>query len=191
MRNLAKLFNQSDKSGMNWYNDGHEFCKELATKYNLSLSQVCAVVSALSPGTNWEVNKRDAIGLIESYLDLRKYKHKFTTYGANVVKAQKILSGEIEPGKAFSLKTGPKTYNFYRNLLEPNNPDFCTIDRHAYTIATGETYKSLTPKQYKDIAMHYTKAAAKVGILPCQLQAVLWVDHRIKQEISFNIDVPF
>lgn len=191
MKNLTKLFNQSDKSGLNWYNDGHEFCKELATKYDLSLPKVCAVVSALSPATNWEVNKRDAIGLIESYLDLRNYKHKFTTYGANVVKAQKVLSGELEPDKAFSLKTGAKTFNFYHNLLEPANPDYCTIDRHAFIIATGEVYNKLTPKQYKQVADHYISTAKRLSVIPCQLQAVLWVDHRIKQEISFNIDVPF
>lgn len=33
--------------------------------------------------------------------------------------------------------------------------------------------------------------AKKLGLLPNELQAVLWVDHRTKENIRFNIDVPF
>lgn len=191
MRNLSKLFDKADKSGLNWYNEANEFCKEIANRYNLSLSQVCAIVSALSPGTNWDVNKRDSIGLIETSKGLRNYKHNYTTYGKNVLKARRILSGELLPENAFSLKTGAKTFNFYHNLLEPDNVNYLTVDRHCYTIATNETYKSLTPKQYEKIANHYIETARRLSLIPCQLQAVLWVDYRIKQEISFNIDCPF
>lgn len=191
MKNLSKLFNKADKSGLNWYNEANGFCIELSAKYGLSLSQVCAVVSALSPACNWEQNKRDTIGLIETVKGLRKYKHKFGTYGANVLKARRILSGELLPENAFSLKTGAKTFNFYHNLLEPDNVNWVTIDRHAYTIATGEPYKALTKNQYSKIADYYKETARKLSLIPCQLQAVLWVDYRIKKEIEFNINVPF
>ena len=92
----------------------------------------------------------------------------------------------------FNRRTGSKTYHFYHNLLEPDNSAFITIDRHSYLIATGETYTSgLHLAKYERIADVYRKAAKKLGILPNELQALLWVDHRTKENIKFNIDVPF
>lgn len=190
MRNLVKLYNQSDKSGKDWYRQANEFCRSVATKYDIELPVVCAILSALSPGTNWEVNKRDCEGLIVANKG-GKYRFRFTTYGQNVIKAQRIYKGELSPFEAFNPKTGAKTYNFFLNVLNPENPVPVTIDRHTYTVATGETYKGLTPKQYGLIVEHYHKAASKLGILASELQAVLWVSYREKENISFEIQAPF
>ena len=191
MKNLSLLFERADKSGLNWYFEAHEFCQKVATQYGLPIEKVCAVVSALSPGTNWEQNKKDTVHLIESLHGNRR-QFKFTTYGQNVVKAFRILEENAMPESFFSMKTGPKTYNFFRNIWQPGNPDYVTIDRHAYTIATAKEYRQLTPKQYRDIAEHYMRAADKLDVLPSQLQATLWVDYRKKQEIKFpEFSVPF
>ena len=184
MNNLIKKFEQvADHSGLNWYREGNIWCKRVADKHSLSLVTVCGVVSALSPATNWLQNQRDALGIIE-----RKKGYKCGTYGMNVAKARAILKDGMP---RFSLKTGPKTYNFFYNLLEPDNSAYIAIDRHAFTIATGEPYVGMTAKRYRDISEHYRKAAVKLGLLPNELQAVLWVDYRIKENIKFNIDVPF
>lgn len=186
MKNLKKIFEASDKSGLNWYNDANEFCTKIAEKYSLPLDRVCGVVSALSPGTNWEQNKKDAVNLIEAFLGLSDRKFKFTTYGQNVIKAQRILEETTRnPETFFNLKTGAKTYNFYFNILNPQDANYVTIDRHAYRIATGKEYKAITPKQYAEIAEHYKRAAKKLGVSPAQLQAALWVDYRKKQSINF------
>lgn len=190
MKNLIYIFKKSDKSGLNWYREAHDFCVKVAEKYCLPLNKVCGVVSALSPGTNWEQNKKDSVNLIESFLGSER-KFKFTTYGQNVVKAFRILRETASPETFFNLKTGAKTYNFYFNILDPANGEYVTIDRHAYTIATGETYKGLTPKTYRTIAAHYIASAKRLGILPSQLQAALWVDYRQKMDINFNAYVPF
>lgn len=183
MRNLVKLYNEADKSGINWYVDANLFCRKVAEKYDKPLRTVCAVMSALSPATNYEQNKADLIGLISG-----KKGYKCGTYGPNVAKAREI----IRTNEAlFNPKTGAKTYNFFYNLWVPESPDYCTIDRHAYTIATNEAYKALTLKQYEAIADHYRKAAKKLSILPSQLQAALWVDYRVKQEIQFVNKCPF
>lgn len=182
--NLLKIYNQViDHSGINWYREGNLWCQRVADEYDLSLVTVCGIVSALSPATNWLQNKRDAINIIE-----RKRGYKCGTYGANVAKARAILKTGIPQ---FNVKTGPKTYNFFYNLLEPDNSAFICIDRHAFTIATGEPYVGMTPKRYRDIAEQYRKASVKLCLLPNELQAVLWVDYRHKQNIKFNIDVPF
>jgi hypothetical protein len=158
MKNLALLFERSDKSGMHWYYSANEFCKKVSEQYSLPIETVCAVVSSLSPGTNWEQNKKDSVNLIESFYGNDR-KFKFTTYGQNVLKAYKILEQKAKPETFFNLKTGAKTFNFFFNLWQPENPEFVTIDRHASTIATGESYTGLTQKQYKNIATHYMKAS--------------------------------
>lgn len=160
MRNLAKLFNKLTdteiKHGERWYLAANEYCQFLADKYGLSMEQVCGIVSALSPACSWERNKLEAEYLILSNLegyDLEPFR--FTSYGNNVVKAQRIYAGE-------------------KDLFNPIN--YCTIDRHAIFAATGEyPFKGLTLKQYEVIATHYKKAALKLGILPCQFQAMIWV----------------
>lgn len=190
LKNLTKIFESADKSGLNWYDDAHNFCKNVSEKYNLPMDKVCAVVSSLSPGTNWEQNKKDTINLIES-MNGNRAQFKFTTYGQNVIKAYRILDGYIKPVDAFNVTTGPKTFNFFRNILDPTDSNFVTIDRHAFRIATGKEYKSLTAKQYREVAAHYIKAAKKLDITPAQLQAVLWVDFRMKKEISFTEFNPF
>jgi hypothetical protein len=190
MKNLIRIYSGADKSGMYWYNDANIFACRVAEKYNLSLPVVSAVLSALSPGTNWEQNKKDTINLIEAAQG-NKREFKFTTYGQNVIKAYRILDEKASPETFFSLKTGAKTFNFFYNVWQPENPEFVTIDRHAYVIATGLDYSGLTPKQYSEVATHYKKAAAKLNVLPSQLQAILWTDYRTKQEIKFTEFCPF
>lgn len=191
MKNLTNLYNKitNKTEGLNWYTDGHTFCKELADTHNLPLAVVCGVISALSPGTNWERNKLETVTLIEGARQGGGFK--FTTYGQNVIKATEILEGIRKPHKAFSMRTGAKTYNFFYNLLEPDNPDYCTVDRHAYRIATGEEYGNILPKQYRSISDHYKRAAKRIGIIPNQLQAVLWIWYREQINVQPTAYAPF
>ena len=195
MKNLQRIFERTDDTskaeGLEWYQQAHEFCKQVSLKYNVELPKVCGILSALSPATNWEANKRDCINLIKVNGNAYSKQFKFTTYGQNVLKAQDIFRSVINPDNAFNPKTGAKTYNFYHNVLHPTNETYVTIDRHAYTIATNNVYKHLTPKQYGIVADHYRRSADKVKLLPNQLQAILWVSYRKQQDISFNIHVPF
>jgi len=185
MRNLVKIYSTIDqptvRAGLSWYNEANQYCRQLGNTFGLELSAVCGIVSALSPGTNYEQNKKDAYHLIKG-----SPMHKCTTYKANVSKAKSILRGELLPSEAFNLKTGAKTYNFYQNLLNPGNPEYVTIDRHAYAIAMPGDYKGLHLAAYTRVANGYKMAANRIDILPCQLQAILWIDYRNKQNISFN-----
>jgi len=183
MKNLVKLYIEADKSGINWYVDANLFARKVAEQYDKPLKTVCAVISALSPSTNWEQNKADTIGLISG-----KKGYKCGTYGRNVAKAREILRTN-EP--LFSPKTGAKTYNFFYNIWQPENPDYICVDRHAYTIATDEIYTKLHLAKYNKVANHYRKAAKKLGVLPNQLQAVLWTSYRVKENIQFTTKVPF
>ena len=192
MRNLFKIYQAlpDKQEGLDWYVLGYEFCKKLSEKYSQPLPVVCAIVSALSPATNWEQNKKDAVRLLESNEKGLSSK-SFTTYGQNVRKAHAILEDKLDPLNAFSMKTGPKTYNFFHNLLNPYDSDYVTVDRHAYTIAVGANNGRISPLLYKKISDGYRRAAGKAGILPNQLQAVLWVTHRKENVNQFKEYMPF
>lgn len=195
--NLVKLFHSIDESakieGLNWYATAHNFCVQLSTKYETPLNKVCAIMSALSPATNYEQNKKDT----ENFLKVQKgiiKGYKCTTYGQNVEKAKEIYASAIDPINFFSMKTGPKTYNFYLNVLNPKDATAVTIDRHAYAIATGKKYSGLGKVAYEKIARKYSLAAKKLNLLPLELQAILWVDYRIKEVNKFKvyeIEAPF
>lgn len=190
MKNLVEIYRtlRNPSEGADWYVVGHEFCKKLAEKYRLELPVVCAIVSILSPATNWEQNKKDAVRLIQSVERgvVRIDRLRLTTYGHNVRKAMKVLRGKIQPGDAFSIVSSPKTLNFFLNLLNPHDPSPVTIDRHAYVIATGEKTDKIHKALYLRIASAYKQAAEEIGILPSQLQAVLWVNHRKENRIEFE-----
>jgi hypothetical protein len=192
MNNLIKLYDKLQSlDGINWYNEASDFCRKVSNKYNIDLAKVTAIKSALSPGCNYETNKKDLIALIEINKGIRRKGYKFSTYGQNVIKAQKIFEGILLPENAFNVKTGAKTYNFFYNMLLPSSAEYVTIDRHAFRIATGLEYGQITPKQYREIAEHYTTSANKIGILPNQLQSVLWVNFRNENNIKPEIYCPF
>lgn len=194
--NILNLFSQVTESqlneGLNWYQRANEHANYLSQKYNVSLAKVCGIISALSPATNWSTNIKDAEELLKG-----NSTHKFSTYGQNVLKAYKILNASLEMDIElfFSLKTGAKTYNFYRNILEPTNPDYVTIDRHAIAIWAGnlaEFYgKGASLKLYREIAQDYIYVAKVLKLLPLQLQAITWVAYREQNVNQMHLNVPF
>lgn len=193
MKNLSIAYskiNQTTKdAGLSWYTSANLFCRDVSADYGIPLDKVCGVLSALSPGTGYDTNKKDCINLIKQFQGNGSFK--FTTYPANVRKALSILKSNDSPITFFSRKTGAKTHSFYCNILNPFNSDTVTIDRHAYLIATGDVYTNLHLNQYEAIESHYIKEANKIGIRPLELQAVLWVNHRIENDIQQRKDVPF
>ena len=169
MKNLTRLYEKSSKQ-IDWYYKAHEFAKGLSLKHGIPLANVVGIISALSPSCRWEANKLQAEALI-------KGQHfGFTTYGSGVEKAIRLLSHD-EPSAEFNEKTGAKTYNFYYNILQPDDPRYITIDRHAYYLATGQIYLGIHYALYKKVADHYKLHAKRNKLLPNQLQAALWVNH--------------
>ena len=163
-----------------WYHNAHNFAKAIAKHHKISLAKVAGVISALSPGNEWENNKQEAHRLIQIYLTDKRYDViKFRTYGNNVAKAIQILElsdsefdlvrkiGDILLGKA-----GYKTQNFYYNILNPSDDLPVTIDRHMLKFLGEKSVKSRL--HYGLMAKRIRKAANKIGLVPSELQAVLW-----------------
>lgn len=185
-RQIINLYRKASRGtklrGVVWYRQAHEYAIELSEMYGVDFAKVCAVISALSPANDWENNKREAKTILFAYVNrLRDELPRFRTYGTNVVKAWSILASDKSTPKEiakgfFSQKTGPKTLAFYWNIVSPTEAKHVTIDRHMLTIL-GHDKITLTPKQYRLTAENLRAAALKIGLVPCELQAVLWCHH--------------
>lgn len=188
MKTLEKIYNSipenTVKVAKDWYTEAHNFAADLSETYKIGFDRVCGVISALSPANNWNNNKREAENLIVCFISGGDWRLiPFRTYSINVAKAWDILTNHSKSTEDFfSVKTGAKTLNFYENIKDPKNPDFVTIDRHMIAILEGRLGQRsgagrITTKQYRDLSDKFKKVSKKLGLLPNELQAVLWEHH--------------
>ena len=196
MKNLVKIYEKiaNKQDGADWYFKANEFAKQVAERYNVPLPVVCGVLSALSPSVAWEINKRDAVKMVELWVnDFDRFpNYRFSTYSQNVIKAWEILKGNLNPDLAFHPQRAPKTYNFYHNILHPDNGHYVTVDRHISALVGIESNNQLTYKRYYTIVEHFKRAAEKVGLIAPTFQAIMWVSYRNENVNDFsNIEVPF
>lgn len=161
------------RSGIDWYSAGHTFAIGMAARYELTVRQACGVIAALSPSTDWDKN----LVLADVMARTGDCKHP---YGDAIRKARRILNGE-DPSEALG---GNKVRSFFDNLLTPATSVEVTIDRHAHDIAAGRVTDDAERKVlerkggYERIASCYRRAAARLGMAPCALQAITWVTWR-------------
>ena len=153
------------------------------------------IISALSPQTDWDTNKKMAMQFAESF-----EKPGFCT-DANHAKALAIVSLPVLPFGMYTeileeqvakILNGNKTKAFFYNIINPDGKNnLPTIDRHAISIYLGRrcTYKELVRgldgTANKTISNAYIKASKILECPPQMLQAVTWVQWRkeLKGEI--------
>jgi hypothetical protein len=156
----------------------HEWCVDIARIFDLPLDIVTAVVAALSPASWWEQNKKDAIAVL-----LHGSDATVATYPANKYKALRILEhGNI--AAELHRPTTYKTWNFYHNLLTPDNPFFVTNDRHQVdAFGLQLRHKKIPNPVYREMTDFTIEAAAMVRhrrrkVIPSAFQSVVW--HGVK-----------
>lgn len=174
LRHLKTRFNAAGAvqlaAGAQWYRQAHAFARDLARRSGHDLETVCQVIAVLSPACRWDRNRRDAEALL---LSARPEQVPAATYSFNRDKAVRILRGHarLEP-------SSPKTYSFYRNLLDPLDPAYVTIDRHAWRALQGLSGGGavrITDRQYRLAVAAYRRFARQVGLPPNAVQAIIWL----------------
>jgi hypothetical protein len=170
IRNIIAVYEQATDDqktqGFNWYPTAHQLASFLSEG---DVQRGAGVIAALSANKAWDTNQKlagDAFGG-----DVHGHTRD------NLEKVAKIMAG-VDPTEV--LPMGMKTGNFYRNILDPEDTEAVTIDRHAHDVAVGRPYgdeeRGLGAKgRYAVLSLAYRNAAAKLGILPSELQAVVWV----------------
>ena len=170
---------QELSAGLAWYQDAHDWCKDIAIQYELSLETVVGIVAALSPACAWEKNLADALAIIQ-----HEELAMVSTYGLNKDKALMILNGK-EP---LDILGGHKVRSFYHNILHPNDTAHVTIDRHAIRVVAETTKLKVVPdKDYYLIADMYKSTARELELVPCQLQAIAWLVQR--QRFGYQLEL--
>lgn len=179
---FAKADPATIENGKRWYLDAHEFAVELSEKYGVCFTKVCGVISALSPGNEWSVNKQEAEMIIFAYVyECGTELPRFRTYSANASKAWYILSSKDSGADAIAKlimpkpTSGWKTHAFYWNILNPMGKQHVTIDRHMVAVLGFERDTPTSLRQYKMLSDAVVRAARKVQVRPLELQAILWV----------------
>jgi len=153
--------------GKAWYPVAHDLAEMIGQG---DARMGAGVIAALSANKSWPENVKIATRALGSGKATGHVKDA-------ILKATRIMNG-ADPADV--LPMGVKTGNFYRCILDPSDPEPVCIDRHAHDVAVGRTfgnaYRGLSSKsRYAALADAYRVAAARLGILPSELQAIVWV----------------
>lgn len=177
VRNIESIFHHANaqqlQEGLHWYMHANEIAHEIG---NGDIRKGAGIISALSPKRPWENNVKLA----------RKFGKTGAMSGApqaDLRKAQRIREGE-DPENVLPMRK--KTGHFYRNILDPHDPNFVSIDAHAHDLAMGrkplyDTNRGLddAPRRYDTFVHAYSTAARRLGVeVPSQVQAVTWLHWR-------------
>lgn len=162
------------REGKEWYKVGHNFCLRVAKENKIDHKTVAAIVSALSPANKWHLNLINAESLIRAY---RRGEDpnavSVTTYNRCKKKAIEIL--ETNAKKLAFTGTNYKTFCFFHNLAFPLS-NRVTIDRWVIRLLNPRNKAlALKGKRYLRVENEFTKAAKELGILPKELQAIVWI----------------
>lgn len=174
VRRMLRLFDGASTSqrdaGLSWYLDAHNFAVEQAVVHGLTVERTAAIVAALSPRTEWELNKRKAAAVCGG----RQTAGMVLTDG----RAWRIRCGESPT----DVLGGPKVLSFNDNILRPWESMSVTVDRHCVDALMGWKRSDDVQRKVLDRVGAYESAAGCVrraavlrGVMPHQMQAVSWL----------------
>lgn len=178
--NIINVLNMSTEEhlndGLNWYADARQECKRISQETGIPFISVCSIMAALSPMSPWERNKLDCEALC-----MGNEEHRFTTFGANVRKATRLLV-LTDYDDIITELNGQKITAFFDNIYNPDS-DSITIDSHMVSIASGRRLSkaerpNVTKTLYLTIEDGVRHIADKFKLRPYELQAILWVTWR-------------
>ena len=184
--NLVKIWEQASQQDIDValasYPKYRQITGDVATKYGFPTLIGAAVFVALSPNNDYWGNLRDTDTLLAATAaGIKLEDFHVSTYGNNKRKAWLIAHG----GDPNELIVALKTSNFFHNIADPTDPRYVTIDGHMHNIWFGKRVpiQSKNPEARVvkvDNQLYYTIAngikafAIDHGLIPCQMQGVLW-----------------
>ena len=152
--------------GVNWYPNANNLAY-IVGHGNVRMG--AGLIASLSVNKGWGENKRLAVdagnGIVHGHM-----RHVLE-------KTRAILAGN-DPMTI--LPADSKTWNFYRAILDPKDPDTVVIDRHVHDAIVGQVYGSanrgLSNKtRYATLAYAVRVAARDLGMIPNDVQSILWI----------------
>ncbi len=193
-------------AGEAWYADARAFACRLTVEYDhvdrpLTGAQVAGVLAALSPSVVWAMNKRDAERMVRAYsLGMDPATVTVSTYSGQKAKAVQILrvSGGPTTGEVKEIlgRRSFKTWAFFDNITDSKSEKVC-LDRHIIGAAgIEEQWVQSAVWCYTLVSAAIVDLAHEVDLLPCQVQATIWIaykeigDHKNVWERSREKPIP-
>lgn len=200
--------------GKAWYQWAYQEAQDISRAYGVSLETVVKVACALSPRLLWEANMPAAEQVIRHYVsggyvpDIERYRSggeklqrtRHTPTGVAVISDDAGLPYIPGPTRVNIVKAlwicqghdwvlrGKKVNSFLDNILHWDTSTEVTVDSHHIQCWRGlmEEGTYAIPDAWYDVIVADTRAvAAMLGILPNQLQAILWlVKKRLVKQLS-------
>lgn len=183
----AQALPHDRQAAMNSYFKYRRLATAMAEKYGFAPVIGAAVFAALSPNNDYHGNLRDCHNLLRAAAEGRSLESfAVSTYGQNKRKAWNIVHG-ADP---FELIVAKKTRSFFLNVNNPLDPVPVTVDGHMFNCWRNERVSLVGLRhktgEYEIIADGVRQLAAEEGLLPCQMQGILWITHRRIHRILTN-----
>jgi hypothetical protein len=172
-RNLDKYFNLASeddiKSGLVWYQQANDICKDIAQKYGTSTFVASGVISALSPRNKWAKNIQDAYTVFEAVQNnIEAVDTKVSTFHTNKFKAFAIAQAKVT-----ITSESNKTFAFCENIAHLNE-DFVTVDVWHLRACFDKTMGQIGDLAYKQLQSITLSKAKKLGMKGFEYQAIIW-----------------
>jgi len=171
-RNLRYLYKHETTTadvalGSIWYDNAHTIMREWSATYGYSIATCAAVTAALSPQCEWPRNLVIADDILAGRTP------SIGAIRANVTKAEALRNAR-ESDTRTVFKSGPKVYNFSRNIA--GDYSAVTVDTHALQAALCDVEVTIALKQssYDCFAAAYYDAAKSLRLEPAVFQAIIW-----------------
>ena len=176
---LRALFEQADEhdmdDGRRAYIRYHDMMMALANEYRCELPAVVGAFVALSPTNDYFNNLRGLVSMLRAQID----GVPLNTVNAGTYKHARDRAALYLTGTPFlSHAKGPKTRNFYVNILDPTDTWSVTVDGHMYWAwmgSSGTMRQAKVTKSVYDTIAHDIRSVARLHhMIPHQMQATLW-----------------
>lgn len=181
--NLKRIFEQATEHdlsiGLDAFPKYNRIMVKLADHCGTTPRIASAVFSALSPNNDYHGNLRDANTLLRAARAGKTLEDfAVSTYGQNKRKAWRIAHGE-DP---LDLIVAKKTRSFFQNIYDPSDPVPVTVDGHMVNVwrCKRENLVGLSfPKSLYDVVADGVRTVAQEqGLVPCQVQSIIWMTWR-------------
>lgn len=190
--NLEAMFGRADTTdyneGLSAYPRYHIVMQKIAGHYGFSLEQVCAAFCSLSPNSDYVGNLRSTVSVLDGIN--RGIDPELVTVSTYKHCQRRAYAYAMGHRDFWTESKGPKIKSFYRNILDPTDSRFVTIDGHMSAIWQGKRLtmrEALIPaRTYEIIRRGVIALAFRHFILPCQMQAILWFARKRIENVVYD-----
>lgn len=171
VRRILRTFDRATASdveaGASWYPHAQTIAAGLARTAGVDLLAGAALLSALSPRTDWARNVAGATSLAEGGV-------AEGCMATNVERGHRVLWAARHRGDVIAaLGDGPKTRAFAQNIA--GDVEAVTVDVWACRVADLDETLLSRKGAYSAVAHAYRLAARRRGVTPATMQATTWV----------------